>query len=185
MPDAKEKQHIPDGVDTKEGANPPTIRTPDLDQWQFVRRLIERDHAAAEIELPAGGKIILFWGKLYKTEDIYKQAQVSRRGWTLKAHTQFINYIESKATAFEVARNSLNKVGTFRLRLSVGLDEILLDAQARFARQHGLKLEDILWTNFKLSFDIEDEINFAIVEAQTKDGNHIRADASGSTGGAQ
>lgn len=178
MPDPKEKQHIPDGVDTEEGTDAPGIRMPDLAQWQFVRWLIERGHAAAEIELSAGGKIILFQGKLYKTEGIYKQAQVSRRGWTLPAHTQFINYVESKATTSEVTRN-------FRLRLSVSLDERLLDAQKRFARKHGLNLEAIRWTQFKLSFGIGDEINFAIVEAQTDDGNHIRADASGSTGGAQ
>lgn len=119
---------------------------PDLAQWQFVRRLIERGHATAEIALLAGGEIILFQGKLYKLKDIHKQVQVSRRGWTLQVDTPLINYIESKATTLEISRNSLHKVGTFRLRLSVGLDESLLDAQARFARQHGLNLEAIRWT---------------------------------------
>ena len=183
MPDPKEKQHIPDGVDTEEGTHAPVIEI--LAQWRLIRQLIEGGHAIAEIVLPAGGEIILFQGGIYKSEDIHKQVQVSRWGWTLPVYTPLIGYIESKATTFEVPRNLLNEVETFRLRFSIGLDERLLNAQARFARQHGLNLEAIRWTQFESFFDIGDEINFRIVEAQTYDGNHIRADASGSTSGTQ
>ena len=144
--------------------------------WAVVLRLIKSGQASARITLPGDqGKITLWQGQVLEEADVRKQKlPISKRGWELPLSKSMIDYTAPKAYALKIIRKSLEEVEKFELRLSNLMDENLLKAQQKCARDHGIKLEMTERTEFELKEGTSGDVTFEIIALQTDSGEHLK-----------